>query len=724
MGDLMKKECLQERFDSARVHHILALWDRILLGLNRLLVETQRKVHWECEEVSIPFDKVENAKLVFLLSEGSHPTDGNDFLFLVINETVSLYNNFAEKLANFTTSNSDKTKMLHPRCIIRGYGGAAKVGAVMPLSKEDLTWVAECSWNSEIGTCEPDKLKKLLHDMINLHDRPLVISNPLDHLREKFCFRDDNVLAFGQAVANIVVPAEMDGNFFANYQDAQLVDEVHQLLNRLGIARGDGQMRRTLIDSFHCLDYDRIRAILEGSRSFLDQLLSYGSDPFQSVGSSLGELVYAIDDGEQMDPLQAIGFPKSEPQSFLVLSLDSRQFFELIQYTGYQLASEAYLFANLPLYMTDPLTVNLEKELSNALCGLRTFQKNAEVAVKQLDDFVRDVLSFYEIQIIEGAAKSNRSLRSFLLENNFCDASDPIFAALPSALTLRNYIALRQRLHQIKLSMLVCSTELDFAAKIDPNAKTMRGPCWLWEEKNVFGSTMDDTADEPSNRSSRDQWRLWFEKALPDAGFVPVDIDDAVATTNDINMESAAMVTTIKEADADSGGVAYKEVCLREDVGVDDAVAETGAARIIQRWWRRQLKLRLEVIDAMDIYNESDSEQCDSSMADVGGSHDELSSRTENRFGESCCRDMADTYPMTSSFIEVSYGTKDEEYRLRKWLDDNLLPQSMTEGLAVLGARSIEDVRMLVQELPEALSEFSLLDQMKVKKATTRYRSS
>lgn len=85
--------------------------------------------------------------------------------------------------------------------------------------------------------------------------------------------------------------------------------------------------------------------MLEGCRSFLDLLLSYGNDTFQTVGSSLEDLVDVVNDAEPLDRLQSIGFPKlKEPQSRLVLSLDEHQFVELIHYAAYQLASEAYLF--------------------------------------------------------------------------------------------------------------------------------------------------------------------------------------------------------------------------------------------------------------------------------------------------------------------------------------------------------------------------------------------
>ena len=43
-----------------------------------------------------------------------------------------------------------------------------------------------------------------------------------------------------------------------------------------------------------------------------------------------------------------------------------------------------------------------------------------------------------------------------MLDHNFCDdRADRIFALLPTTITLRQYICLRQCLHQVKLALLL-----------------------------------------------------------------------------------------------------------------------------------------------------------------------------------------------------------------------------------------------------------------------------
>ena len=190
----MNKEVLQKRFDSARVHHLLELWDRVSVGFDNFLVTNNQIVIFECEDVKIPFDKLQNAKLICILSDGPYPTE-NDFLFLVIHHIISTYNAFSEKLAPFCSIDSDTKRnrtTLSPKHIIRGFGGAIRIGSVAPLPVHSLNWVAECSWDSCTGTFDLDKVEILLNNIVNLQDPPSWILNAMDHLREKFCFRNDS----------------------------------------------------------------------------------------------------------------------------------------------------------------------------------------------------------------------------------------------------------------------------------------------------------------------------------------------------------------------------------------------------------------------------------------------------------------------------------------------------------------------------------------------------
>ena len=610
MRELMTKEHLQQRFDLARVQHLLGLWERCRVGLNEILADTDQKVHWQCETVSIPFEKLESAKLVSLLSEGQFPTDGNDFLFLIINETVDLYNVFAEKLSAFTASTaaSDDHRTIPPKHIIRGLAGALKISAVTPLTKQELNWMAESCWDSEEQVYDSDRLRFLLQNAINLFDSPAHIANPLDHLRERFCFRDDGAPDCINAQTSVAI-IKQNGLYFANRQDAQLVDEVQQLLAALDVTVGDQGVRRTLIDNFHSLDYNSLRAMLEGSRSLFDLLLSNERNEFQTIGSALDENVQARDATEQnSDPLQALGFPKmSGKQSRLVLSLDAFQTVEFVNYAAQQLASEAYLFAGLALYMTDPLSDDTANEIKagiDSLCSGR----NVEAVVQHIDEFVRDVLSFYESQIVQGAAKTNSSLRTFLSRSNFCDGSDPVFAALPTTVSLRHYASLRQLLHQVKLSLMfrLSSDVMDAVATCEERNEslttTTRGRCWLWEDEEF---TYTDINKKESEQPTQGQLRgkLWFERAL--------SATETIAAT-----DTEAVEVVMEEVDAETAHAAEprrapkhaehqnEEVLLEGEHDPEDA--ECRAATVLQRWWRPEMELLAD----MDSSDEESSSQC------------------------------------------------------------------------------------------------------------------
>lgn len=671
----MKREQLQQRFDSARVQHILGLWENCSSGLNEILALADQKVHWECETISIPFEKLENATLVSLLSEGQHPTDGNDFLFLIINETIDQYNVFAEKLAGFSGSSEVDHPAIPPKYVVRGLSGALKIGAVLPLMKQELNWIVESCYDSDTHMYDPERLDFVLQNAINLQDRPTLIANPLDHLRELFYFRNDSAPAFGDIQTNAAI-TKQNGLHFANRQDAQLVDEVQQLLISLDSTGGDQSIRRALIDNFHSLDYDRIRALLEGTRSLMShEKYRYA---FERVGSILEELVPAKDATGHNDQLLALGFPKmAEKQTRLVLSLDSCQLVELVHYTAHQLASEAYLFSKMPLFLRSPLNEGSEDEIKEGL-NMLCVGRNVEEVVKLIEEFVRDVLSFYETQILDGAAKTNSALRSFLSENNFCDTSDPVFAALPSTVSLRHYVTLRLLLHQLKLEFMfrLSSADLDTATANEERNESLTGQCWLWEDEE---STFMDVDSKASNNvaQSKVHWKLWFEQALS-------------GTETAAAPDTEAVEVVMEEADAEIGPPTEQAKQSIEEVAVDEEQdpedAKCRAATLLQRWWRRELEL----------------------LADMDFSDDD-EERTSS--GDESNRGMME--------VETSYGKPEDERDMRTWLDNHHLPQSTANILFEQGARCVEDVFSLVQEYPELLDDIPIppLDRMKIKKA-------
>lgn len=699
MKDLMSQEHMMGRFDLPRIHHILALWERVKNSMNSILDESNQIVHMQCEEVSIPFCRVENAQLVALLSEGAHPTDGNDFLFLIINETIDRYNRFVGKLSKFTSSPTGNLASLNPKFIVRGFGGDALLSLAVPLPKEELNWVAECCWDSNVHAYEPAKIKHMLLGMISLERPSPLVSNPLSDLRETFSFRDDQGLRIGDGntAANITTS---DGKFFANHQDAQLMHQLGEQLKELEMKESDCELRRTLVDVFHGFSYEQLRALLEGCRSFLDLIWSDDKQTFVCVGDSLARLVHAIEGEEESDHLMAIGFPQlTAPQSRLVLALDAPQLVELIKYAGYQLASEAYVFSNLPLYMTNVLLTETVEQIQEALCSL-VDRTGIEKVSCDIEEFVRDVLSFYETKIVDGATKTNGALRTFLEENNFCDDSDQIFAAIPLTVSLRHYVSLRQTLHQIKLSILSGSTSIDpqlheaNTGRSEAFTKTTRGKCWLWEDSNFSNDTTAGSSDkEPTKSTTRDQWKLWFEEASPTTGGGSLAMDSTMAVEEPEELEEFKP---------------EEKITIAEPAPID---REGSAARLLQRWWRRELELLIQM-EIQEYESDAESATQDSmdasfDMIDGKGTDEEMASVGSFTSPQDCAND---------AFIE-KYGTQDKENQMRKWLDDRALPQSVADKMLEVGVRCIEDIAMVFRECPDLFSDFAPLDRIKLKKA-------
>ena len=83
---------------------------------------------WNCEEVVFNYESVEEAPLIVLLSDGSGPDEGNDFLFIVINNVIGKYNRYIERFEELhhlrqlsTTKISNNA--IHPKTILPGSGG-------------------------------------------------------------------------------------------------------------------------------------------------------------------------------------------------------------------------------------------------------------------------------------------------------------------------------------------------------------------------------------------------------------------------------------------------------------------------------------------------------------------------------------------------------------------------------------------------------------------------
>jgi hypothetical protein len=704
---------LSERFDSIRTDHILRLWDRVRIGFNKCFLENTSVLNWECEEVAIPFDALEKVPLFSLLSEGGLPNDCG-FLFLAINEIISMYNVFSERIARFCIPMNDTAtrhnKAINPRFIVRGYGDAIKIGAVTPLTEECLTWVAECSWDTTTQMFNMDKVSSLLHSMIDLHDQPPLISNPLDFLRQNFVFRDDAILTWDILGADTGACVDHFGNFFANRQDALLAYEIHQLLDLLNVSSGEGDMRRTMMDHFHCLDYEQIRLLLEGCGNVLSVIHDTQSDLFfDSLASFLDDLGGTSNDQVDLDPFHEMGFPAlDDNQMRFVRSLNSSEFVELLLYCIYQMASEAYLFSQLPLNVKEPCTFELKQELKFRL-GELCNQTTARVVVDSLEVFIQDVLAYYESPLTKAAAATNEPLQTFLQLNNFCDESDPVFAALPKTVTLRNYVSLRQELHQMKLSFLSAS-DTNPQANADQKTKTTfnttsQGRCWLWEDKSLAqehsaGNGIDAIAP---HRSNHNLWKLWFEKEIPGEESVCNSLD-----TENVHMSALNSETTQSKLKSVATTDLFADESSHDHP--DHSAVHFYSAKLIQRWWRNVFACTRRNEFTYDVCIDDDN---------ISENHDDLQSLTKTdeinlELIKECNSDYDDDWPSCDpeitvkpscdvSNLDLSYGSQSDEMQLRQRLNRYSLPQILADQLLALGARSVDDVCMLLS--PEFVTE-------------------
>ncbi len=737
VSDFVKLAILQKRFDTVSASHISSLWERVVSGVNAFLEEFDHKIAWECEEIQVEFHTLENAPMVALLSEGDHPTDGNDVLFLIINDIVGGYNRFVRQLAD--CFDSDIVEELHPRSVSAGCGGAVSVASAISISPSDLTLIVSSYWKPDENRYDLLGLHDALRREIGFHRSPPVIMNPSKALREPFRFRDDKLCPHHDTGEPLLVYVSGDNVCFANHQDFSLVDNVRQSLLLLEMSVGDAHVRRTLSDNFYTLGYNQLRLMLEGCRSLLASV-SMACVDFDSVDTALHTGICRQDSFDSaLNLLQSFGFPEmSSSQLQLLTSLDATQFVELTNFLSYQLASESYLFANLPLCMTDPLKDDDREHIDTGLDHLCEAQGPENVA-KYIEEFTRDVLSFYESQIRE-ASISNRSLKGYLAEANFCDDRDPVCALLPTRVSLHNYVSLRQHLYQRKLRFLsnnpVKMTRKEVKHNVDNSViqlftRPSRGRCWLWED--------DDESDpvkfryeinSDSSMSSAKKWGLWFERS-GDVGQKLDETDEDLApecpgdknVDGDINMDEAESITSdTRDMDFDEYGV----VCKEEDDVTD---TKGRSASVLQKWWRKQLlefdkgedymmddgyedmfyvfegnvdmfdpddgaaqhkitpsaidediDMRASNPDSTVQYQPTSSNAREYVETDDTRSEEEQGHSGEIRVKESPVKQVLesrmDASSVQSSILDsVRYGSVDAERAMRLWLDDNRLPQ-------------------------------------------------
>ena len=614
MAELMNEQVLRTRFDGHSVHHILAIWKRLCNRVGECIENGVVRVG--CSEVNVPFCQFEKATLVQLLSEGEHMTDGNDYLFLIISDIIQRYNAFVGKIEELIGAGRGvPLKVIHPKLFSSLCGASALLDCPSETISQSLIWIAEYSWAESSQGFDLEQASQLGRLFVN--PRVNLIGNPVNLLRETFCFRKEEQVTSKVENTSSEISA-VSGVYFANHQDFELVDEIRCLLNVRGLAQGSPILLPTLNLKFRGLDYKELRTFLEGCRSVL-VLWSERSDHSQQQLPSI-ETMLNPPSGSNEDctsrTVRDIGMPfLSATQEKLLLSLDVLGVVELIKFLSYQLGSESHHFSSLPHRLSDYLADDAEQHLMDSFESQKS--KTPSELLSEIDDFVENVLSYYEALIVEASSQKNWNLREFLSHNNFCDGSDPIFSLLPKGCTLRNYVHLRQIFHQQKLSLLVaCAKQRDESRKTNGDLSfyddPTKGVHWLWTEdgeSRCKGRLLSGEGDYERS------WRLWFEDVLPQPP-AEEQVDTAVGVSGPRNEGEAEFTMTLEETIEEVEVVALDgkdeedDSCMHGSMLVeplaknpvdsitpvtsaetieDDVASPQDAAFRIQRWWRREL---------------------------------------------------------------------------------------------------------------------------------------
>ncbi len=600
LDSIMNENTLIARFDSFNVKHILSLWRRLREHLDYYLENNNYEVQWDCERIKIPFSKTADVSLIMMLSAYEHPTEGYDYLFIIINDIIGRYNYFVMKLNEYKEASSIQVhhQEINPTTMIPGSPGA--------ISLSILQWIASTHFDRLVERFRGPKLDE--YDVTKLEQAAcqelssceFTIQNPIKLWRQ-FNFRL-NYTSSQQEELQSGGHVSSEGFHFIQLQDFQLFEDCKQYLKILGYNHSDHQIRHLLQAKLNDLSYEQLRSCLAGFRGFLQQI----SESENSTFDTIDEILFSSFIDSPEDVFEELGFLElSNSQIKTILSLKPMQLVEAIQYAGYQLASEGHLFASLPLSMNTPMTPDVIEALELNILELADSHGHQE-AVQLIHSFKTDILCFYQNPIRDECSSSNQSLRTFLEENNFCDSSDPIFSALPLDITIRNFIPLQQSLHQLRLRFASYNplTEHDEndneSQQEDMNyTQTRRGRSWLWSSQvdHTTNGFMDNTEDDEvdaesidtqlsdtglsfSSNGSSDSIDLWFENGYRN------DTPDSDDDTPSLSVGSKDDKHDFENLSFDLEDCNNSDNCQDQ---TDSRIAvRVDASLKIQKWWRSQ----------------------------------------------------------------------------------------------------------------------------------------
>ena len=532
---ILEEDTLKKRFDNVRVNHILGLWSRVKVHLDDYLEQNENHVYWDCERIALPLTSASKATLIMFLSASSHPTEGYDFLFMIISNIIEQYNNFILRL-NECKKECNIVKIaddtVSPNTILPGNHSALSISALRWINSIHLHHMIEQYRRPKLDVYDIAKLEEAVCK--ELSSCEYLIDSPIKHLRSQFQFRCKKDPTNKES-SNVHQSSE--GYYFVHAQDLQLFDDCKYHLNQLGYQRGDQKIKHLLATKLNVLDYEQLRSVLVGSRTIFQQTSERDfDDSFDSLEQLISVLL-SLPIIDTVKTLESFGFsvlPESQVKTIMSLALPDLA--SLIDFVGYQLASEGYSFTNLPLSMNSPLEIDHRVVLRanvDKLCEMKDYKS----VIDALQEFKVDILSFYQSQIRQKCLSSNQNMCTYLEEQNFCDDSDIIFRVLPPGIKVRNYVSLQQELYQLGLGLTATLYNRANAAIDDDNdeeedktekfseedkdyAKIRRGKCWLWrlrssaiEKEDVCFEANDEygidlLASSYEDSSTKD---LWFE---------------------------------------------------------------------------------------------------------------------------------------------------------------------------------------------------------------------
>ena len=510
MKNIMSDQNLKKNYDIATSTHLIWLWNRVKHGVDRLIA-SKMHIHWGCEEVLIPFPHIEEASLLSLISEKDEPTEDTDFLFLCINQLIETYNGFALKYNQLAVAEINEDE-IYPKTIMNGSMCAATISSLSVLLTRNFELLVESSWKQWSNDFDIQLIiSRLLNDLSDSHILP--VKSPLKYLRERFEFKkvEDTHYAHNNNGVH-----SYDGIYFAHSHDCTLFRECVSIVNR-GVKERQYNHRISswnIVSIFYSADYRTLRSLLEGIKSVIEQSIAR----WRSY-EKLGDMIASIGGGIVCDTiLTKLGFPHcSQTQREYLLQIDLKEVQQFICVIGFQLASESFNYAHLPLFVHSPFDDDARLFLRTNIMN-QANQCGARVMLIAIEEFLTSMKDFENVIVTKARDPvfMNCTFIDFFESTGIYDDADPVYLSLPKHVTLRNYVFICQELNQNKLRLWAQTTEVNLRpGQIEATGEHI-GYSLLWKrqaskchvETNIandeptsfkYTSSSDDTMEGISN---------------------------------------------------------------------------------------------------------------------------------------------------------------------------------------------------------------------------------